>query len=262
MTDRLAGVRAKLDRADRHTAELKRKIAAFLEREPFVIERQEEKGGRLVFRVRVRQEPPIHISTIIGDAIHALRTSLDLLAGQLVLVNGGTPTRATCFPIAETEGAFRQQLPAALAGASKRAIAAVRSLKPYRTGNANLWLLHHLDIVDKHRLLLTVGCVYTALSLDFAEELRSSGFEWSKDIPEMRLGLKPADRLFPLQDGAEVFAIEAAGRGSGSDMSPQFMFEIAFAGGEVTEGQIVGETLAALRGTVQDTINRVEALLS
>jgi hypothetical protein len=245
MTDRLAGVRAKLDRADRHTAELKRKIAAFLEREPFVIERQEEKGGRLVFRVRVRQEPPIHISTIIGDAIHALRTSLDLLAGQLVLVNGGTPTRATCFPIAETEGAFRPQLPA-----------------PYRTGNANLWLLHHLDIVDKHRLLLTVGCVYTALSLDFAEELRSSGFEWSKDIPEMRLGLKPADRLFPLQDGAEVFAIEAAGRGSGSDMSPQFMFEIAFAGGEVTEGQIVGETLAALRGTVQDTINRVEALLS
>ena len=263
MEGRLAGVRAKLDRADRHADELKEEIAAFFDREPFAIERHEEISGKIVFRVRVREQPPLQISTIIGDAIHALRTSLDLLAGELVRANGGTPARATCFPIADTEGAFRQQLPKALAGASKKAIVAIRSLKPYRSGAAKLWLLHHLDIVDKHRLLLTVGCAYTAVSLDFAEDLRRSGFKTAKDIPEMRLSLKPADRLFPLRDGAEVFGIEAAARSSGSsDMSPHFKFQIAFAGGEVAEGQIVGDTLSALRGTVHDTVKRLEPLLT
>lgn len=74
---------------------------------PFQIERVEESDGGVLYRVRVREEPPIQLSTILGDAIHSLRTSLDFLARQLAVKNGATPSRSTCFPIAETEGAFR-----------------------------------------------------------------------------------------------------------------------------------------------------------
>jgi hypothetical protein len=180
-----------------------------------------------------------------------------------VVRNDGTPTRATCFPIAETEGGFRQQLRTALAGASDRAVGAVRALKPYRDGAPNLWLLHHLDIVDKHRLLLTVGAAYRALSIDFGEQLRESGPEWAKDTPEMRLDLKPADKLFPLRDGVPVFRIMPGARtGSPSEGSPQFKFEIAFAGGEVTEGQNVGETMSTLREAVHEAVKRLEPLLT
>jgi hypothetical protein len=263
MADLMAGVKAKLDRADRHIRELKEEISAFFSREPFQIERVEEPDGGVLYRVRVREEPPIQLSTILGDAIHSLRTSLDLLARQLVVKNGATPSRSTCFPIAETEGAFRQLLGTALAGASSRAIGGVRSIRAFRNGARNLWLVHHLDIVDKHRLLLTVGCAYRAVSIDFGEQFRESGPNWAKDTPEMRLDLKPADRLFPLRDGAELYRIMPAARiGGTAEGSPQFRFEIAFAGGEVTAGMEVGETILALRESVRDSADKLAPLLA
>src|SRR5918996_482366 len=71
MADLMAGVKAKLDRADRHIRELKEEISAFFSRKPFQIERVEGPDGGVLYRVRVRR------------AMHPPRrsTSSPLLAG-------------------------------------------------------------------------------------------------------------------------------------------------------------------------------------
>jgi hypothetical protein len=60
-------------------------------------------------------------------------------------------------------------------------------------------LIHHLDAVDKHRLLLTVGIAYELLIFDAAEPLRELA-DWTKDLPVMPLGIRPAER-YPVQEG-------------------------------------------------------------
>jgi hypothetical protein len=264
MTASTVGVQAKLDRGDDHLHELRAQIDAFFTAEPFAIERTEEPDGPVEFRARVREQPPVRLSTIIGDAIHNLRAALDLLAGQLVEAGGKTPTRDTHFPIAKTRRKFREELATALAGASDPALDEVRAIEPYRSGKGtSLWLLHHLDIVDKHRLLLTTGCAYNEVSLDFSKSFRDLGPEWVRDLPEMRIGLRPEDTLFPLQDGEVLYRVERAASGErGPEMDPRFKFQVAFAGGEVVEGQVVGDTLLRLRQATHDTVERLAPFLA
>ena len=95
----------------------------------------------------------------IGCIVNTLRSSLDLLATSLAQRYGMANPSKAYFPFANDaaefcSGKFRgfkfiQALP-------KPEQAIIKLLKPYEGGNSTLWDLHQLDIMRKHRRLLTV----------------------------------------------------------------------------------------------------------
>ena len=96
----LALIRAKVERAKQHLDDLKVVRDRFIQSEPYLVDSKENPDPRYVdFYLTNIEAPPNEIGLVTGDVIHNLRSALDHLAYQLVLVNGATPTRQTCFPI-------------------------------------------------------------------------------------------------------------------------------------------------------------------
>jgi hypothetical protein len=114
------------------------------------------KDGTNVFTFETFRNLPSEVPLIIGDAIHNLHTSLDLMIWE---IESGIdkPDRFTKFPFYET----RSELVGAINNGRLKAAPEIRHLiideiKPYRGGNDLLYGLHDLDIVDKHKLLIPV----------------------------------------------------------------------------------------------------------
>src|SRR5439155_21053237 len=88
----------------------KSEIAAYKTREPYAVigEYQLDRpdGQHYVFRVRIFEEPDPRWGLIAGDFVHNIRSALDYLAWQLVILNGKRPNSAVQFPIFTTCGEF------------------------------------------------------------------------------------------------------------------------------------------------------------
>jgi hypothetical protein len=155
MTELFAEPARKVARARHHISEAGSDAASFLSRRPYkvIVEALPDAAAIefRVWRVRVREQMPDHLPSVIGDAIHNLRSALDLMACDVVSHNGGNPT-GVYFPFApraaELEKAIKEKN---LRRASPEAVALLRTLKPYRGGNDDLRALHDLDIHDKHK---------------------------------------------------------------------------------------------------------------
>jgi hypothetical protein len=254
----LQGPRIKLARAGRHIAELNELAGSYLNAKPFSLRKTAESNGDLVWRVSIDRQVPIEWSAIVGDAVHNMRSALDLLAWQLVEANSNQPSRDTCFPIAGGTGIqFEQVLRRALLGLSDQAIKFVRRLRLYSGGNQTLSQLHALDIVDKHRLVLVVGAANKQPVLKMKMKV-----PWAdKPVEFPPLGLNPADRQFPLENGEEVFRVCAAARSSDMLSEHAIAFELAF--GDTTEvrGHPLIPTLHAMHKYVLRICDIVEARL-
>lgn len=80
------------------------------------------------------------------------------------------------------------------------------------------------------------------------------------DIPALPLSLRPADRQYPLQDGAEVFRIKTAAR-STTDVNLQFVFEVAFGEGDILQDEPLVPPLEQLVQMVQQLVELFRPLL-
>jgi hypothetical protein len=100
---RLVGIRAKIERAKEHIRDLNAEWQAFRATDSYGIRVDlDPQTGERVYRFEIRQQISIDIATIIGDAVHNLRSALDHLACQLVEANGRTATNRTAYPIRDT----------------------------------------------------------------------------------------------------------------------------------------------------------------
>jgi hypothetical protein len=83
----------------------------------------------------------------------------------------------------------------------------IRGIKPYKGGDDILWSLHALNNRDKHRLLFTVGAAFNSFDLGaHASQMQSHTAKTSNvKLPKLSLWAKPADRIFPLKAGDELF---------------------------------------------------------
>jgi hypothetical protein len=150
--------RLKLRRARSHIDELSEYVTEYLRRDPFYMEIVVDPGFRngRKWLVTVREEAPPYVSTIIGDAIHNLRTSLDILACELVIANGGSDNDVY-FPFASSADDLEEKIRKRHITRSKPGVVElIRKSKPYIGGNYTLRALHDLDITDKHRALIPV----------------------------------------------------------------------------------------------------------
>jgi len=97
------------------------------------------------------------VALFIGDALHNLRSSLDILFCEVVNLCGGKDDRWTHFPICDTREKVCVRLNKTLK--ERQITVGVRdfvsdTIKPYKAGNFSLWALHQLNMMDKHQLLI------------------------------------------------------------------------------------------------------------
>jgi len=125
-----------------------------------VIKDQPAESPNDVMVALVKEPLPLILNVEVGAYLHCLRTALDILATALCRRHGAGREDEAYFPIARDDAAFAagtykghkfiQRLPDEVRDR-------IKSLKPYRGGDPYLWALHHLDLVRKHRQLLTVA---------------------------------------------------------------------------------------------------------
>jgi hypothetical protein len=190
MATPLDGIRAKLDRADKHLNVLDDLIGSYFAENPYRIIGEEKMEGEYwhyATYLEVDRFPPDEVwGPIIGDAVHNLRSALDHLAWALALPEArATTPRRIEFPIflddptenPEIRGAFTKKLHCL----RPEAQTVVDGAQPYKTGDSHhpLWLLQALWNTDKHRTLHTTGFAYAlAANLSGTAEWGYNGWSW------------------------------------------------------------------------------------
>jgi hypothetical protein len=169
MTDLLAPIDLKVGRARALMAELDAMITAKLASDAHRFEKSLEPGGtQLMYRVRGVPAPDLEWSIRIGEIFHQLRSALNHLAWQLVLLDGGQPSRQTQFPILDRPPAAATDLLRQIADPEMLSLVdacqpyaggADGRLSPFQAHGQPLWVLRRLNNIDKHRLLLVTLCV-------------------------------------------------------------------------------------------------------
>ena len=97
----LAGAKAKVERAQQHIRDLNTEIRAFLDGQPYTISTKNDLQTRkLIYYVADVRSVPLSIAAITGDVIQNLRSALDHLAYELVVVGTGSagPHTRVYFP--------------------------------------------------------------------------------------------------------------------------------------------------------------------
>lgn len=223
--EKIKSIRVKVERAKQHLRDLETARDGFIASTPYAIQSEfNPQTGYDEFTVTNIQTPPDEIGTIVGDAIHNLRSALDHLAYQLVLANRQNPSSQTCFPIYDDAAKYNSGRTGKLKGMAQDAIDAIDNIKPYLGGEDIFWYLHKLDIADKHHaLLFTITCV-TEISLQVQGGFHQPGFR----IP----GFAAPKFGKPLKEG-DVFFISEPGAYGDAD----FTFDAALATQDVIEGK-------------------------
>jgi hypothetical protein len=262
MSDRLEGVKAKVDRAKLHLDKLDAALGAFIRRNPYEVgTRRDPQTRRLIYYlVSVRAVPP-EISVIAGEVLQNLRSALDHLAYQFVLVGTGEsgPFTNVYFPIFDSATKYKAGKLGQIKGMRQDAIDAIDTIKPYKGGNDTLWRLHRLNIVDKHRLLVTVGSRMRSLDLGALMSSEVPPLPDGNPSPIVSAFFGATDGAFsPLKAGDELFIALP-------DAEPSehlaFRFEVAISEPPSLEGEPILEALHQMIDLVVGLIPTFKPLL-
>lgn len=159
--------RAKLARADHHRGSFERVFDTFLNQDPYSITVDfDPESGWHDFRWKVDQDAPVdELALIFGDILTNLRSALDYLVWQLVVLAGKQPTDRNSFPIVRNLENWRSARSDRLRGVEDRWIDKLNSLQPYHSQDAPdlhpLAILDRVNNINKHRAL-PLGVVSTA----------------------------------------------------------------------------------------------------
>ena len=192
---------------------------------------------------------PQMLSLIAGDAIQNLRTALDYLIVQLVDAHSGDVgekrLRKIFFPMFESaEEMTPSEIKRKIGGVSPDAKKGILALKPYKGGNNDLWGLHELNRVEKHRLLITGmwhGPTHMGYSMNI-EARRKGGAVIPDAMREFTAwGKYPNPK--PLKVGQKIVLTDA---GPEAHQNYKFILNIALSEPEVFKGKPLVETLKGL----------------
>jgi hypothetical protein len=186
-----------------------RGLAAWLEQHVYVDVERPEASPTDILYASLREPLPLALNVEVGAYINAIRSGLDIAAASVALRHDLDGTRSS-FPIAASAEAltrngtatqrFLKMLPP-----KERAI--IEGLKPYKGGNSDLWALHYLDNVRKHRRLLDVDMRPLAFSI--------TGWNLGDTVTPIKTGYMISDEkvvLGLLTKGAEKPQVRFTGR--------------------------------------------------
>ncbi len=241
----------KLLRAQEHLGQLQADHSRFVyELNGYRMVREEDREpGYYLWRANIERPPPLDTwAALAGDCVHALRSALDHTAFALVQLKRPGETHSY-FPISpkarktrRNPDGFDKKHPDKLPCVDRKALAQVNWLQPHRGGGKldRLWVVHSLDIIDKHRRL---NLVEPAL-LDLGWKLSDCRVEGEQKW------------LGPLKDGAPVARFKLVPTGPNMQVQTQFAFDITF--GE-TEPPLAGEPVMRTLQSLSDYVGGVVA---
>lgn len=101
---RFRGSRLKIERADKHVTDINSILEAYIGSDFYdlTVDKHSETGENFLrcnIKSKLEEEK---IALIIGDALHNLRSALDLLYYETVGLCNGVPTKWTRFPFCDT----------------------------------------------------------------------------------------------------------------------------------------------------------------
>lgn len=253
--EQLRGARAKLQRAEEHLGQLITEHELFLQRNPYRMlpERDIKPGYDILWRAKIVEQPPLEKwSSLAGECVHALRSALDHTAFELVQINRPGTDYAE-FPIfkdkylVDDNGGvrlnkkgvprllWREKGPSKLPGVDRAPLAQIKWLQPYRRRDTNerfdpLWLIHAMDIIDKHRRLNLVKPLvrylrYHTTDCEIVANERLAG---------------------PFEDGTPIARYRARPTGPNMQVKTEFGFDVLFGDGEPLDGRPVMDELHKL----------------
>src|SRR5215213_5126003 len=249
--ERLNLIRIKVEWATQHLRDLEVVRNTFINANSYRIEREYHPPiGHNIYRVFDIHSPPAEIGLLAGDVIHNLRSALDHLAYQLVYVNGATHSKQTAFPIWDSASEYRAQRARRVKGMAQSAIDMIDASEPYQGGKgAGLWVLHYLDIADKHHALLTPLINVTEASFT------TPGF-WDHSYKGVG-GVSFPNFGKPLKHGDIIATREAE-----VDKDMNLTLDVAFTEPEVIEGRPVIKTLHCLVDLIEESTLSFKPLLT
>ena len=268
MSNRLIGIRAKIERSKHHINDLERRLHTFRESRPYrLISEPDADARQQLCKVRVHAAIPPELAVVAGEIVHQLRSSLDHLAWQLWDKNGRVKLREdkVYFPVYEADDKYNAERPNKVEGVfAPAAVRILDDLKPYAAGNDLLWKLHKLNNIDKHRHLSVVACALESVGL----LISGAGFNPPENAARFDM-LKPqsaGDELRVIEDGAVVcaygsFTPPGCLPVSNVDMNLQAIFEIVFGEPRVVRGEPVLHLLHQLTGLTDGIVSLFEPLL-
>ena len=170
MIKELQGIEIKTDRAYETIRNLEVEVHRFLEGKPYTITEQQQLGVEkdslnIIDPPGPVVPPPLRFSVLAGEVLFHLRSSLDHLVWQLIIANGKDPAELQPkpeFPVYWRRKAYESRGKRKIEGVSDKAAALIEQFQPYpRNGDIPdfkpvthpLYIIHTLNITDKHRLL-------------------------------------------------------------------------------------------------------------
>ncbi len=149
---------AKFNRAKEHFAEFETRLTLFREeRKDIVSAKRDSESGDVTYYVTSVPEVPCELRIVAGDALQSLRSSLDHLVWHLIEAAGNTPNPGVSgFPISDSPEKYESEKGRKIEGMRDSAKNRIDFACPYKGGNRELWQLHKLNNIDKHRLLLAM----------------------------------------------------------------------------------------------------------
>lgn len=261
------GIWAKTERADKHIEDVEIAVRDFLATKPYSFgAKGDNRTGKCTFYVTRVADVPLPLIGTVGDALHNLRSALDHLAYQLVIANGEKPRKLTSFPICKTVERYQTTGLRQIEGMRQNAKDAIEAVQPYRGADPadTLWCLHQLDIVDKHRVLVTAGSRFSAHSLTPSQREKiikrfHSSYPADHLAPNLRGVFTPPNEpaRFPLKAGDELITLPT----SEVEKDLQFNFQVSFNESGIIEGEPVSEALHRMADFVRAIVTDFAPLL-
>lgn len=160
----LAGCVAKLERVNETIHVIRGEVESYLAEDSIRLTNVHNNGGKeYAFVATELVAPPVRLAVLAGEVVHHLRSTLDHLVCALVTKSGGAVTRKHQFPMSDTAAKYQKACnDGMIKGVSVSAEKIIRSLQPFNNAkpqSASFYVMHELDIADKHRLLLVVASV-------------------------------------------------------------------------------------------------------
>lgn len=233
MKPSLDGVRGKIARSKGHLEHLKRVLSERSSAEAInTLRRDDETHGWCIDTVlKQPTEVPLLAKLLVGDVVHGLACALDHLVYQLSLshqIQSGIPDASqrcdghkTHFPIfavksPDSERTIKKRLKLMAQAPADF----INRMQPYQRAadlgldalQDPLWILFRLDVIDKHRVVLTTNELVTPTELTIS----SPGEE--PDVIKL-----PEGGWQPFEDGAKLLTITL---GPGEQLKSNVQFHL------------------------------------
>lgn len=247
----VAGIRIKIERAVEHIDYLSSKIRAFLDGEPkpfvLVTHRDEERGLSSLVASEVSNPDP-RLGSIAADAIHNLRTALEIMWKSSIEPSAG---RGSDFPFCDGSKPFESRQKGPESRRLHAAMCAVGDIYENKGRMKQLHMLMLADDSDKHRAIMSA----VAANRYFAK---------SKRIPggvELDFGTR-SEPICPITKGTPFLGpLPHAEFDREMDMEPYFPTCVSFTnvlgfdGERLLDGQDMEVSIYGWHRVVLDTVD-------